>query len=132
MFEQAEEMSGAVSPLGSTGLLEVVLGLAFVIVLIFALAWLYKRVGAGALGMGGLIKIQAAVSLGNRDRIALITVADKHLLVGISPGRINTLHVFDETLELDAAATATDGQGAAIGGADFASKLQKALIGLKS
>jgi len=30
----------------------------------------------------------------------LIEVGGKHLLLGVAPGRVNTLHVFDEPLDM--------------------------------
>lgn len=89
-----------VSPVNADGLIELVFGLLFVIIVIFTLAWAFKRFGSGGLGMGGVIKVLAAMSLGNRDRIALISVGSQQLLIGISPGRISTLHAFDEPLDL--------------------------------
>ena len=46
---------------------------------------------------------------------------DKQILLGISPGRINTLHVFDEPVLPDAAANTPSGQ------TEFARKLQELL-----
>ena len=101
-----------------------------VIALILAIAWLYRRVGQGALGLGSVIRIVSAVSLGNRDRIALVEVGDKFILLGISPGRINSLHVFDEEfksmIENDASVSRNGANGTPT---DFAMKLQKILAG---
>ena len=101
MAQRSEALVSGISPVSNSGLLELVAGLAFVILLIFVLAWLYKRFGNAGIGMGGLIKVTAAMSLGNRDRIALITVGPQQLLIGISPGRISTLHVFEDAIDTD-------------------------------
>ncbi len=119
-----------VSPINANGLVELLLGLIFVVFLIFALAWAFKRFGNGGLGMSGLIKVIAAMSLGNRDRIALISVGDKQLLIGISPGRISTLHVLEEPIDL-----LNDKDGESFSG-DFkhelANKIQSLLTGEKA
>jgi flagellar protein FliO/FliZ len=95
------------------------------------LAWLFKKFGSGSLGLGGLIKVVAAMSLGGRDRIALISVGDKQLLLGISPGRIATLHVFDEPVDTQPCVQKLSVEN--IGTShDFASKLQGMLSGGKS
>ena len=79
---------------GAQSYVEMLLGLAAVVLVILVLAWLAKRYSLMSPGMGGVIKITAAISLGNRDRLALIDVGGKEILLGISPGRVNTLHVF--------------------------------------
>jgi flagellar protein FliO/FliZ len=111
--------------------MDVLLGLAFIIILIFFLAWLFKKLGSGSLGLGGLIRVIAAMSLGGRDRIALISVGDKQLLLGISPGRIATLHVFEEPVSTEPTLSK---ESASKNGLpqDFANKLHGMLSGGKS
>ena len=44
----------------------------------------------------GPIEIIADVSLGAKERAVLVQVGGKQLLLGVAPGRVNTLHVLDE------------------------------------
>lgn len=125
---QASILAEGMSPFNVAGLFDVVIGLAFIVFLIFALAFLFKKYGSAGVGMGGLIKVVAAMSLGGRDRIALITVGQKQMLLGISPGRIATLHVFEEALE-DITASAGQSQNPS---SEFAKKLQGLLSGNRS
>ena len=131
MERDAGSVTQAISPIGSSSIMDVLLGLAFIIILIFFLAWLFKKFGSGSLGLGGLIKVIAAMSLGGRDRIALISVGDKQMLLGISPGRIATLHVFDEPVDLDGSnqKPLNMPKGSS---QEFASKLQGLLSGSRS
>ena len=122
-MEESVSNLAASGPISSSGIMEMMSGLIFVVVLIFALAWLFKRMGTGSFGLSGAIKILSAMSLGNRDRIALIEVGEKQMLIGISPGRVSTLHVFDEPVDL--------AMGKENGQEDFASKLQTILSGNK-
>lgn len=72
------------------------LGLLAVVALIFACAWLLRRMN-GLTGMNNQnMKVVSVMALGARERIALIDVAGTQLLVGITPSTIRTLHVFDE------------------------------------
>lgn len=72
------------------------LGLLAVVALIFACAWLLRRMN-GLTGMNNQsMKVVSVMALGARERIALIDVAGTQLLVGITPTAIRTLHVFDE------------------------------------
>jgi len=89
-----------VSAINSTSnYLQLLVGLLVVIALIFLLAWLAKKYSLMAPGMSGVIRVVSGVSLGNRDRLILVEVAGRHMLLGASPGRINTLHVFDADSE---------------------------------
>ncbi|MFZ2289996.1 MAG: flagellar biosynthetic protein FliO [Halopseudomonas yangmingensis] len=72
------------------------LGLLLVVGLIFLLGWLLRRVGPMA-GQGSQhIRLLANVPLGPRDRLLLVDVGGTQMLLGASPGRINTLHVFEQ------------------------------------
>ncbi|WP_185266957.1 flagellar biosynthetic protein FliO [Halopseudomonas xiamenensis] len=94
------------------------LGLIVVVGLIFLLGYLMRRVGPLAPQGGQHIRVISSYPLGPRDRLALVDVAGQQLLLGISPGRITTLHVFDEPV------AGVEGEAAT---GDFARKLQAML-----
>lgn len=99
----AEELSGtipAVDPLSSTYLLKLTTGLVFIVLLIFALAWLMKKMQLTQHSQHGLIHIVSAISVGHRDRIALIQVGDEQILVGLTPGRMQKLHTLKSCINL--------------------------------
>jgi flagellar protein FliO/FliZ len=83
-------------PSHSSYLVQVLLGLGFVLSLVFAIAWLIKRVGHGALVGGQQMQVLASLPLGTRERVLLVDVAGQQLLLGVAPGRISTLHTFSE------------------------------------
>lgn len=124
---QAAFLAEGMSPLNASSLFDVVAGLAFIIFLIFILAVLFRKFGSGSVGMGSLIKVIAAMSLGGRDRIALVSVGKKQMLLGISPGRIATLHVFDEAIDIQ---QNNSGRDSGVQN-EFAAKLQSLLVGQK-
>lgn len=79
-------------------------GLLLVVGLIFLMGYLMRRVGPLAPQGGQHIRLVSSLPLGPRDRILLIDVGGKQMLLGASPGRINTLHIFDEPIaEVNAA-----------------------------
>jgi flagellar protein FliO/FliZ len=81
--------------IGSGGhLLNVTLGLAAIIGLIFVLSAFVKRFGAGTFATNSQLKILSSMPLGTRERIILIDAGGQQLLLGITPTNINTLHVF--------------------------------------
>jgi flagellar protein FliO/FliZ len=80
-------------PASPASLLRVVLGLALVLALVFAAAWLMRRLraiqGAGTDG----ITVLAQTSLGARERVILVQVGGQKLLLGAGPGNVRTLLV---------------------------------------
>ena len=77
-------------------LLNLALGLGLILLLIFALAWLARRMGQGGMLNNSHIKVVAAMPLGTRERLLVVDVAGQQLLLGITATQINTLHVFPE------------------------------------
>lgn len=98
---------------------QLLLGLLFIIGLIFLLGYLMRRIGPLAAQGGQHIRVLSSLPLGPRDRLMLVDVAGKQILLGASPGRISTLHVFEEPI------ADVPAQGAPTG--DFAQKLQALL-----
>ena len=85
-------------PSTSTDALSVSLGLIFILILIFSLAWFIKKMGYSNLTGQGQLKIIATLNLGQKEKIALIQVGKQQLVVGITATQINTLHVLDDLL----------------------------------
>lgn len=88
------------SPSAAGGLVQVIFGLIAVLALLLVSAWLLKRYGgrlpgAGGGGGGAALRVLGGVSLGARERAVLLQVGDKQLLVGVAPGRVQTLCVLD-------------------------------------
>jgi len=75
---------------------EVMAGLAFVLLCIFALAWLVRRTGQGSFLANKQMSVVASMALGTRERAVVIEVGGQQILLGVTPQHINTLHVFDE------------------------------------
>lgn len=77
-------------------LTQLVLGLLLVLGLIFALAWLLRRVQRAGPQQGQLIELISSRALGPRDRLVLVQVGNEQILLGLTPGRITPLHVLKE------------------------------------
>lgn len=71
-------------------------GLALILVLIYGLSWFVKRFSQGGFLHNPTMKIISALPLGTRERLMLVDVGGKQLLLGVTATQINTLHVFDE------------------------------------
>lgn len=106
----------------SSDALTVSLGLIFILILIFSLAWFLRKIGYSHISGQGQLKILATMNLGQKEKIALIQVGTQQLLIGITSNQINTLHVLDEPLD------STDTQESEANG--FAKKLTDSLANL--
>lgn len=84
---------GSLDAAGS--LVQMLLGLAVVIGLLYASLHVLKRLGAGAGNAAGLLKVRGATAVGPRERVVLVDVAGKVLVLGVTPGRITPLHTLD-------------------------------------
>jgi len=80
------------SAISSDYMAKLLLSLGLVVAIIFALAWMVKRFNFIPQQSQNLIKIISTLSVGSRDRLALIQVGDEQLLIALTPGKISKLH----------------------------------------
>lgn len=83
-------------------LTQLMLGLLLVIGLIFALAWVLRRVQQATPNGGQVIELLGSRALGPRDRLVLVQVGSEQILLGLSPGRIAPLHVLEHPIAVPA------------------------------
>ena len=93
------------------GLGEVTLALVLVLGAVFALAWVMKRVRGFGSRVGRSVDVLAQVPLGQKERAVLLKVGPTQILIGVSPGRVNTLYVLPEPLAVDSTPGAGGGEG---------------------
>ena len=87
-------------PLAGDHLLRITMGLVLVLLAIGVTAWLMRQFFRIQPGMHGQLRILSGVSMGPRERVVLLEVGETQLLVGVAPGRIQTLHVLATRLEV--------------------------------
>ena len=119
----SKESAPAVGPLVtepvSTGqYLQMVLGLLLVLGVIFALAWVIRRMGQFAAPANANVRVLGGVNVGQRERVVVIQIAETQLVIGVAPGQVNTLHVFDKPVLVNEGRLASE---------SFAARLQTAL-----
>jgi flagellar protein FliO/FliZ len=88
----------APSVVGSLG--EVTFALALVLAAVFVAAWLLRRIRGYGRGAGNTLDIIADLPLGPKERAVLLRVGKSQLLIGVAPGRVTTLHVLAEPVEV--------------------------------
>jgi len=67
------------------------LALLLVLGIFLVCAWLLRKSGSLALLNRGQLSIVAGLSLGMREKLVLVKVGDKQLLLGVTAGRIDKL-----------------------------------------
>ena len=107
-----------------SSLVRLIVGLLAVIVAILVLAWLMRRMGSIGGHGGGQLRVLGGLAVGQRERVGLIQVGDKQLLIGVAPGRVQTLHVLEEPLAEDGIGSGTR---PAPGGNSFAERLRRVM-----
>ncbi|AQQ29415.1 flagellar biosynthetic protein FliO [Burkholderia orbicola] len=131
---------GSAAPsLGIGAVLQTLVGLAVVIGLVFACAWLARRFGFQPARRGGPLKVVSSVGLGAKESATIVEIGDTWLVLGVAPGNVRLLHTLPAG-SVAATATATAGSApadASVGGTSsdaslpgtFGSRFRDALAG---
>ena len=92
-------------PMSGGYLLQLVFGLLVVVLCIVVLAWFAKKMNRFNTLADGSLKVIGGLSMGSRERVVLLQVGEEQLLLGVSPGKISTLHVLGTPLEVNGSQT---------------------------
>ena len=87
VFAAAE--TAAVSPTGN--ILKMVMGLAVVLAVMALISWGVKRMLPNAAGQNSAVKVVGGVSVGSRERVVVLEVADRWLVVGVAQGQVSSI-----------------------------------------
>ncbi|HHT0592354.1 TPA: flagellar biosynthetic protein FliO [Legionella anisa] len=79
-------------------LLRIVMGLLLVLLLIIALSWVVKRLHGIQMGSAKGFQSIASMILGPKEKITLLKVGTRYLLVGSGSGQVTLLYDFGEQL----------------------------------
>ena len=102
--ESAVPALGNAPELLSAGyLMQVVGSLAIVFGAVVLMAVVVKRVNRSPSTGKASLSVMGSTSVGTREKVVLINAAGQQILVGVAPGNVRTLHVFDEPLATDTA-----------------------------
>ncbi len=113
------------TPAGIGSLGQVTLSLGLVLVVIFAVAWMVRRMRGFGRTAPGALDVIADLPLGQKERAVLVRVGKQQILLGVAPGRVSTLHVLAEPVDITVPpAASASGSGEA---PSFKSLLMKSL-----
>ncbi len=99
------------------------LGLVFVLALFLACVWFMKKMGALPTNIKDGMRIVGGLSLGVREKIILVQIGEKQLVLAVTPGRVEKLLVLEgeDILFQQSKSEST--------GADFSQKLKQLMSG---
>ena len=122
----------ATPPGPAASLLRTRLGLIVVLAVMAAIAWFMKRVGPVARGGNAqALRIVGGVSVGSREKVVVLEVGGRWLVVGVAPGQVNAIADLEAmeiaTADADASNNMPGAQALAAKGQAFAGWLRKAL-----
>ena len=103
----ADAAVSVADPLAMANLWQLTLGMVAVLGLILGIAWLLKRSGRFQMAAGGGLRVLGGLSMGARERVVLLQVGETQLLLGVSPGRVQALHVLEQPLDTGKPVTAS-------------------------
>jgi len=86
--------AATVSPSG--GVMKMLLGLIIVLAVMALITWFLKRMMPGIGGnKQSVVRIVGGVSVGSRERVVVVEVAGRWIVVGVASGQVNGLANFD-------------------------------------
>ncbi len=101
-------MASELSPV--SGLVQMLLAMGLVLGVIFALAWLMRRVNPMALaGSQAALRVISGVMVGQRERVVIVEVQGKWLVLGVAAQSVTLLHTLDRPEDLLTTPSVTTG-----------------------
>jgi flagellar protein FliO/FliZ len=88
------------TPPGVGSLGQVTLSLGLVLALIFATAWVARRMRGLNRASTDALNVISSLPLGQKERAVLVRVGKQQILLGVAPGRVTTLHVLSEPVDV--------------------------------
>lgn len=81
--------AAVVSPTGS--ILKMVMGLAVVLTVMALISWGVKRMLPNGSSQQSAVKVVGGVSVGSRERVVVVEVAGRWLVVGVAQGQVSAI-----------------------------------------
>lgn len=105
------------------------MGLLIVLGLFFLCVWGMRKLSGTTVNNAGKMRVVGGLSLGMREKVILLQVGKKQLVLGVTPGRIDALHVLEGEDCLNATAGMQEGSPSTGMDSGFAQKLMQVMKG---
>lgn len=99
-YAESDVLQTVVEPVSVTNVLQIFFWLVIIILIIVLLTWMLKKISGININSSGTIKIVTSIHVGQREKVTLVQVGDKQILLGITPSSITNLHVMENNIEL--------------------------------
>ncbi|QPK62134.1 flagellar biosynthetic protein FliO [Methylomonas sp. LL1] len=121
--EEVDAQRQAAKIVSYADVLQWVLALGLVLAIFGLLIWLLRKTGGLSFAGKSQLAVISGLSLGMREKLVLVRVGEKQLLLGVTPGRV------DKLLELEGESRLFQEQPGDNDSGLFAKKLQQVLQG---
>lgn len=121
--EESEAPKQAAKIVSYADVLQWALALVIVLAIFGFFIWLLRKTGNLSFAGKSQLAVITGLSLGMREKLVLVRVGEKQLLLGVTPGRV------DKLLELEGESRLFQNQADEDGSRLFAKKLQQVLQG---
>ncbi|HEY8096038.1 MAG TPA: flagellar biosynthetic protein FliO [Methylobacter sp.] len=91
----AEVPKQTVRTVSSGDMLHWSVGLLIVLSVFFLCVWAMRKLSGNTVNGAGKMRVVGGLSLGMREKVILLQVGKKQLILGVTPGRIDALHVLE-------------------------------------
>lgn len=112
---------------GLASALEMLLALALVLALIFALAWLLRRLRTAPAGRQNLLRSEAELLVGEKERVIVLAMGDRRWLLGVTAASFTVLQQYDVEPAGKDSQDPGDARGATPAAVSFAALLRSSL-----
>lgn len=110
--QESSALSGAVNMIFALGL---------VLLIIVGLAWVMRRTQSAVLGRTSPLRMVGTLAVGPRERIVVVEISSTWLVVGVAPGRVQSIATVEKgTMPVESAAGSSE---------SFAARMKRAVGG---
>jgi flagellar protein FliO/FliZ len=92
---EADVSKPVVRGVSSGDMLHWTIGLLIVLAIFFFCVWAMRKLNGAMVSGAEKMRVVGGLSLGIREKVILLQVGKKQLVLGVTPGRIDTLHVLE-------------------------------------
>ena len=92
MFAPSSALAANIASISPTGgVLRMIIGLAVVLAVMALITWVLKRMVPGVGNKQSVIRIVGGVSVGSRERVVVLEVSGRWIVVGVAAGQVSRL-----------------------------------------
>jgi flagellar protein FliO/FliZ len=103
--------TAAAPGVATSQIISLLAAMILVVAAIVAVAWLLKRFSPRGFRDAGILRIVAGTAVGQRERVMVIEIGTRWLVIGVAPGRVSMLQEVPPVASTPESAPATPAAG---------------------